>query len=71
MWKKTLAIVTILIALALAVVASIWHDVAWDYLFSIGRFFDAMLPVLAVGALIKYIFCCHCSCDCGCHKKDK
>lgn len=29
------------------------------YLAYLSHFFEAMLPFLAVGALVKYLFCCH------------
>jgi hypothetical protein len=39
------------------------------------KFFDVMIPILAVGALIKYIFCSSkkgCCCCCGkCGSNDK
>jgi len=40
------------------------------------KFFDVMIPILAVGALIKYNFCStkksHCCCGkCGTEKSDK
>lgn len=71
MWKKVLGAVITVIALALAVIVSFWHAEGLDYIIFISRFFDVMLPILAVGALLKFIFSpCHCDCGC-CHKDDK
>ena len=72
MLKKVLAIVIAVIALILAVVVSFWHSEGLDFIIFISRFFDVMLPILAVGALLKFIFSnCHCGDSCGCKKKDE
>jgi ABC-type dipeptide/oligopeptide/nickel transport system permease component len=72
MWKKVLAVVVTIIAVILAVIVSFWHEKGLDYIIFISRFFDVMLPILAVGALLKYVFChCHCCSGCNCQKKDK
>jgi hypothetical protein len=74
MCHKILATVIILIALGLAFLISVWHDQGMSYIIFISRFFDVMLPVLAVGALIKYLLwhgshsCC-CNTSEGCCKK--
>ncbi|MCK4608099.1 MAG: hypothetical protein KAT71_01345 [Gammaproteobacteria bacterium] len=65
---KLLAIVVTIIALALGVIVSFWHQQGLGYIIFVSRFFDVMLPVLAVGALLKYLFC-GCSCNC-CKKRD-
>lgn len=73
MWKKALAATITIIALALAIIVSFWHSEGLDYIIFISRFFDVMLPILAVGALLKFIFThghCDCSCCC-CQKKDE
>jgi cytochrome c oxidase assembly factor CtaG len=31
----------------------------------VSRFFEVMIPVLGVGALVKYVFCCAKKCGCG------
>jgi hypothetical protein len=61
MCTKIISTVVIVIALALAVVVSIWHQQGLTYIIFVSRFFDVMLPVLAVGALLKYLMCgcCH------------
>jgi hypothetical protein len=70
MLKKALAVVIAVIALVLAVVVSFWHSEGLDFIIFISRFFDVMLPILAVGALLKFIFS-PCSSDCCCKKKDE
>jgi hypothetical protein len=58
---KILAIVITIIALILGVIVSFWHQEGLGYIIFISRFFDVMLPILAVGALLKYLFtdiCC-------------
>lgn len=62
---KILVIATIVVAVALAVLVSTWHDQGVNYVIFISKLFDIMLPVLAIGALLKYLFTCpHTSCDC-------
>lgn len=64
---KFIVIVTVLIALAAAALVTVWHEQGLTYIVFISRFFDIMLPVLAVGALLKYLFTCpyHHRCRCG------
>jgi hypothetical protein len=68
--SKVLATIFILIALALATAVTIRHQESFAYIVYISRFFDVMIPILAVGALIKYLVCAghHCGC---CHKHDE
>ena len=59
MFGKVLTSVTIIVALVVASLASFMplnkmHDVI-----VLMRFFETMIPVLAVGALLKYITCCN------------
>lgn len=69
----------IFIALAVAITVSISHQQATiGYIIFVSRFFDIMLPILAVGALLKYLLChggccCHCGDkkDSSCCKSDK
>lgn len=60
------------ISLILAILVSFFHDNALNIAMFISRFFQVMLPILAVGALIKYIIvggkCC-CDENCSCNKK--
>lgn len=72
---KILAVIFILMALALAVMVSLWHQQGMAYIIFVSRFFDVILPVLGVGALLKYLTCncCHCHKDgedISCCKKD-
>ena len=52
-----------------AIAASLAKPDSVDTIVMVSRFFDIMLPILAVGALIKYLCCprsykgCHCGCD--------
>jgi hypothetical protein len=55
MCNIVLATVFIVIALLLAILASILPQDKLVTVIYISRFFDIMLPVLAVGALIKYL----------------
>ena len=61
--KRVVATVVIIVALALAIVVSVMPEQLTHIIF-VSRFFDVMIPVLAVGALIKYLMCGGCSC-CG------
>ncbi len=58
MCNKVFALVMIIIALALAVTATILPKERSADIVYISRFFEVMLPVLGVGALIKYLFYC-------------
>jgi len=64
---KIVAIVIILIALALAIAISVFGSESLTYAVYVGHFFDIMIPILAVGALLKYLLTCGCGCHCGCH----
>jgi hypothetical protein len=79
MCRRFFPALIIIIAIILAIAASVAKPDYVDYIVVISRFFDIMLPILAVGALIKYLCChrdrgkagaCHCSCEhckhCGC-----
>lgn len=62
------------LACVLAILVSFFHDNAINIAMFVSRFFQVMLPILAVGALIKYILvggkcCCDDSCNCGCNTK--
>ncbi len=58
MGYKILAIVITVIAVILAIIVSFFHQQGLGYIIFVSRFFDVMLPVLAVGALLKYLFGC-------------
>jgi len=59
--NKIIIGIIVVIALVLAILVSIWHQQGLAYIIFVSRFFDVMLPVLAVGALLKYLLCgcCH------------
>lgn len=57
MCSRVFAFIFVIIALLLAVIASLLPQDKLASIIYVTRFFDIMLPVLAVGALIKYLFC--------------
>lgn len=69
MCRKFFPAVVIIIAVLMAIAASLAKPESVDAIVMVSRFFDIMLPILAVGALIKYLACprshraCHCGCD--------
>jgi hypothetical protein len=83
MCKKLYAAIVILVAIVLAVLVNNVSIDNVDNVMLVVKFFDVMIPVLAVGALIKYIACghrkhcgcasaCNCACGkCGCCKDVK
>jgi hypothetical protein len=58
MKTKVLGIVIVLIALGIAVAATILPLEQLHFIIRISRFFEVMIPILAVGALLKYLLCC-------------
>lgn len=61
---KVVAVIIILIALLLAIAISVFGSESLTYAVYVGHFFDIMIPILAVGALLKYLLSCG---GCGCH----
>lgn len=65
--------IIITIALIVAVLALFWPQDRLTDMIYVQRFFDVTLPILAFGALIKYLTkrsgCCT-GCTCGCHKNN-
>jgi hypothetical protein len=59
MYGKFFAFFFIVIALLVAIFASVLPQEKLTSIVYISRFFDVMIPILAVGALVKYIFHCH------------
>lgn len=57
MCNKIYGTVVLLIALVLAVIVLNVSIDNIDSVMKVMKFFDVMIPVLAVGALVKYIFC--------------
>ena len=73
---KILVMAIILIAVVMAIVVSVWHEQGLSYIVFVSRFFDVMLPVLAVGSLLKYLLsggscCCFDKEESSCQKADK
>ena len=62
---KVIASVVIIVALILAITISVWPQKNLDIIMFATRFFDVMIPALAVGALLKYLLCGNFSCGCG------
>lgn len=58
MCNKVFAIIVIIVAIIMAILISVWPQDRLADIFYVSRFFDVMLPILAVGALLKYLFCC-------------
>lgn len=75
MCGKVLAVIIILIAVVLAALASFMPADKIDVVIATARFFDIMLPVLAVGGLIQYLCkrnkCACCKCPCCCKPGEK
>lgn len=67
---KIFTYIIIAVALMMAIFASFLPPERLDSIILVSRFFDIMLPVLAVGALIKYIAGCGSSKKC-CNKDDQ
>ncbi|WP_010596999.1 hypothetical protein [Rickettsiella massiliensis] len=55
MCRRLFPAIVIGLAVLMAIAASVAKQDYVDYIVVISRFFDIMLPVLAVGALIKYL----------------
>jgi hypothetical protein len=68
--RKIVSTVVIVVALVLAIVVSVLPQQSLSYIIFVSRFFDVMLPILAVGALLKYLVYsdCHHEDD-SCNKK--
>lgn len=64
MWCKVGSIVIIVLAVVVGILAcSPFLDQVQNYLLVIAKFFDVLLPILGVGALLKYLLtmkCCSC-----------
>ena len=72
MCSKVLSVVFIVVALASAIAASIGIQQGLATAVLVSRFFEIMIPALAVGALLKYLLHSNCSCkcedECSCNK---
>ena len=56
---KVFAIVVVLLAVVVGILACVMPISHIMSILIIMKFFNAMLPILGVGALVKYIMCCH------------
>ena len=71
MCGKIFTIVIVLIAVIMALLAIFLPPEHIEYLIVVSKFFDVMLPILAVGALLKYLCKCPtCAVKCSCCNKD-
>ena len=60
---KALMTIIVLIAIVLAILSVTFNREALTVVVVTSHFFEVMIPVLAVGGLLKWIFCCG-----KCHK---
>lgn len=58
MWNRILGTVTVIIALILAIMAVSLSPDKLKFVIMVSRFFEVMIPVLAVGALMRYLTYC-------------
>lgn len=66
MSNKIWAVIVVVVALVLALLASFWPQDRLADIIYVSRFFDVMLPILAVGALVKYLCQCKACYNCKC-----
>lgn len=59
MCEKLIAIIAVVVAVVLAVLGVSMPPDKLAMISLFPQFIDIMIPVLAVGALIKYLFFCH------------
>ena len=64
--RKLFGVIIVLLAIVIAVLGIFLPRTHLQWIIIITNFFDIMIPILAVGALIAYISK---SCCCGCHHK--
>lgn len=58
MLNKLIPIVTVLFALLVAVLGVTLPPTSLHFIIFVSRFFEIMIPILVVGALIKFLFSC-------------
>ncbi len=58
MCNTLIAVVTIVLALCMAILVSVLPVTNMHFVIFVSRFFEVMIPILAVGALIKYLCSC-------------
>lgn len=54
--------IIVVIALVMAIAVNVMSPEKLGYLVPVSRFFEVMIPILGVGALLKYLCCCHHKC---------
>jgi hypothetical protein len=59
MCGKVFAIVIFALAILMGLLVSVLPQDQLANLFYVSRFVEVMIPILGVGALIKYLFSCH------------
>jgi hypothetical protein len=69
MTYKIIMGVVAVVAVVLAVLSVTFNRDALTVVVVTSRFFEVMIPVLAVGGLVKWIFFSGCGCNCSCCKK--
>lgn len=71
--NKIVAVIVIMVALLMGIGVTVLPQNSLAHLVAATRFFDVMIPALAVGALLKYLLCggncCQKNQD-SCEKKD-
>lgn len=56
---RLFATVIVLLAVLMGILVLVMPPEKIMYLVNVSRFFEVMIPILGVGALLKYICCCH------------
>ena len=51
--------IIVIIALVMAIAVNLLPPERLGLLVPVSRFFEVMIPILGVGALLKYLCCCH------------
>lgn len=59
MGRKLYAIIVLAIAVVIGIAVSTLPQEKLVSLYYVSRFVEVMIPILGVGALIKYLFCCN------------
>lgn len=59
MCRKVFAVIFLILALVMGIAVSVLPQERLADLFYVSRFIEVMIPILGVGALIKYLFSCH------------
>ena len=65
MCHKTITWIAVVIAVVLGVLSVTFNQSLLTVVLVVSRFFEVMIPVLGVAALLKFICCHHKCCDKG------